>query len=508
MWAPIVLFASLAVLCPIGLGMPPQQEPVVVGEDLRQLYEEVAKIKATAPRMQVCYENLGCFDTNVGAMSHLGTLPTSPDRLGARLLLYTRQNRDEPQEVSYLDDGSLDASNFDPSLPTKFLTHGFGESASHYWVIGVKDAYLDREPMNIVAVDWEQGAEGLNYIRASANTEIVGRMAASLANLMYRRGLDIKKVHFIGFSLGAQASGFAGEWLQELNLKAGRITGLDPAAPFFTDISSYGDETHLDPSDADYVDVIHSNAASLLLGGVGAREPLGHVDFYPNGGQHQRGCPNVIVSTVSGLFGANGEDEDAICNHRRAHIYMEESIRNPGCHFTGFACPGGYDDFTSGRCFSCGDGSQCASMGDHAVETAGRGSLYLNTHSSPVYCGTQNYIEFRSAGGFDNLLTWGAVDVELMGENINIISQGSMIIAAQTWSKFEMTSFNPESNTDKLHVKLTYTRDASGIIGGSKTWRFEHLKIFTDSGSYYFCQNRFALESGVPVELELSTTEC
>jgi hypothetical protein len=87
---------------------------------------------------------LGCFDTNLGAMAHLGTLPTSPDNLGAQLLLYTRQNRDTPQVLNYLDDGSLDASNFDPSLPIKFLTHGFGESGYHYWIQGVKDAYLDR----------------------------------------------------------------------------------------------------------------------------------------------------------------------------------------------------------------------------------------------------------------------------------------------------------------------------------------------------------------------------
>jgi hypothetical protein len=78
---------------------------------------------------------------------------------------------------------------------------------------------------------------------------------------------------------------------------------LDPASPLFTDNVSYGDQVHLDPNDADFVDVIHSNAASLLFGGVGAREPLGHVDFYPNGGEHQAGCPNVIVSTISGFFG-------------------------------------------------------------------------------------------------------------------------------------------------------------------------------------------------------------
>jgi pimeloyl-ACP methyl ester carboxylesterase len=477
--------------------------------DLRALYEEVEHIKATSPRAHACYPGLGCFDTNLGAMAHLGTLPTSPDNLGAQLLLYTRQNRDTPQVLNYLDDGSLDASNFDPSLPIKFLTHGFGESGYHYWIQGVKDAYLDREPMNVVAVDWQKGAEGLNYIRASVNTEIVGRMIGSLADLMYKRGADPKKMHLIGFSLGAQVSGHAATWVKHFNFKIGRITGLDPASPLFTDNVNYGDQVHLDPNDADFVDVIHSNAASLLFGGVGAREPLGHVDFYPNGGEHQAGCPNVIVSTISGFFGAAGEDEDAICNHRRAHDYFEESIRHPECPYTGYSCPGGYRDFESGNCFSCGaDGTECAHMGDDSVSSRARGSLFLKTRSSPTFCGTQSYLEFRSAGGFDNLITWGEITVEAAGTKITVAGQGSTLVAAQVDNAFEITDFNTEVLTDKLHVTVTYNKSTEGWVTGQDTWRMDHLKVFTDAGNYYFCQRRLPLKSGVPTQIELTTTPC
>ena len=41
----------------------------------------------------------------------------------------------------------------------------------------------------------------------------------------------------------------------------------------------------LDPSDADFVDVIHTNA--LVQGKI---ERCGHVDFYMNGGIMQPGC--------------------------------------------------------------------------------------------------------------------------------------------------------------------------------------------------------------------------
>lgn len=58
----------------------------------------------------------------------------------------------------------------------------------------------------------------------------------------------------------------------------------------------------LDFTDAKMVDVIHTNADSLLMGGLGAFEPMGHVDFYPNGGRVQKGCANLFVGGVSDIL--------------------------------------------------------------------------------------------------------------------------------------------------------------------------------------------------------------
>lgn len=52
------------------------------------------------------------------------------------------------------------------------------------------------------------------------------------------------------------------------------------------------------------MEIIHSNAGLL-----GVINPLGHVDFYPNGGSNQNGC------------GVNGA-----CSHSRSHEYYAESI--------------------------------------------------------------------------------------------------------------------------------------------------------------------------------------
>ena len=118
----------------------------------------------------------------------------------------------------------------------------------------------------------------------------------------------------IGFSLGAHVAGFAGNQLKNLSRITGNKTnqklreiinlpflrftfflGLDPAGPLF---EGYDPTVRLDKSDADYVDIIHSNGESLIVGGFGAWEPLGHVDFYPNGGRAQRGCQHFLIGGI------------------------------------------------------------------------------------------------------------------------------------------------------------------------------------------------------------------
>lgn len=61
------------------------------------------------------------------------------------------------------------------------------------------------------------------------------------------------------------------------------VSGLDPAFPLYI---FQGDVGHLAKTDAKFVDVIHTD------GGVfGFPNPIGHVDFYPNGGiALQPGC--------------------------------------------------------------------------------------------------------------------------------------------------------------------------------------------------------------------------
>lgn len=69
------------------------------------------------------------------------------------------------------------------------------------------------------------------------------------------------RLHFIGHSLGAQISGQTAYLLnQDEFWKVERITGLDPAKPCF--IKNVNSSLRLDEEDADFVDIIHTQAGN------------------------------------------------------------------------------------------------------------------------------------------------------------------------------------------------------------------------------------------------------
>lgn len=66
-----------------------------------------------------------------------------------------------------------------------------------------------------------------------------------------------------------------------------RDSAFDPAYPGFDGPNA---RRRLNKTDARFVDVIHTNARYGLNNAVGLEIPLGHADFYPNGGSIQPGC--------------------------------------------------------------------------------------------------------------------------------------------------------------------------------------------------------------------------
>lgn len=71
-------------------------------------------------------------------------------------------------------------------------------------------------------------------------------------------------------------------------------SAFDPAHPGFDGPNA---RRRLTKSDAKFVDVIHTNARVGLSNAVGIETPLGHADFYPNGGSRMPGCIGFSFQT-------------------------------------------------------------------------------------------------------------------------------------------------------------------------------------------------------------------
>ena len=71
-------------------------------------------------------------------------------------------------------------------------------------------------------------------------------------------------LHLVGHSLGAHVVGFIAKKVQALGLgKLPRLTGLDPAYPFF---ELAGPEGRVDKTDAELVQIVHTNSGWLWEG--------------------------------------------------------------------------------------------------------------------------------------------------------------------------------------------------------------------------------------------------
>lgn len=60
--------------------------------------------------------------------------------------------------------------------------------------------------------------------------------------------------------------------------------------------------------------VIHTSVNVL-----GLPMPIGHADFYPNGGKGMPGCSGINLPGISNIIGR--------CDHARAFAYFREAIR-------------------------------------------------------------------------------------------------------------------------------------------------------------------------------------
>ncbi|KAI8494204.1 hypothetical protein Bbelb_279640 [Branchiostoma belcheri] len=190
--------------------------------------------------------------------------------------------------------------------------------------------------------------------------------------------------------------------------------GLDPAEPLFEHTDPL---VRIDPTDAAFVDIIHTDGSSILTLGFGLDQQVGDVDFYPEGGAQQPGCDESIISRVENLFtdGFATIDHALSCSHSRAIELFTESINSP-CGFTAYPCSS-WDDFVAGECTDC-DGS-CSVMGFHADKHAygGDEKLYLNTNDKDPFCLTDVALRNRRRYCVQSLTRQNQTAIELCVNN-------------------------------------------------------------------------------------------
>ncbi|XP_063229930.1 pancreatic lipase-related protein 2-like [Bacillus rossius redtenbacheri] len=355
--------------------------------------------------MTVCYEPYGCFDNFYpwrDVNRPISYLPEDPEKIHANFCLLTRRNSNRCQYLSASDPNTLYRANVNQHDFTYVICHGYVENGRKSWIKALAGELLKNRDANVILVDWGEGAKP-PYTQAVANTRLVGAVLAQLLASLRIVGVSSSAVHFIGHSLGAHIGGYAGLRLQtQHDLRLGRITGLDPAAPHFAGTAP---EVRLDPSDADFVDVIHSDTSKFITGGFGMSEPCGHVDFYPNGGENQPGCDESIGSYFNlGAGFVEGIRRLIGCNHIRSYEYFTESV-NPcaNCSFLAAEC-GSWEEYRAGGCFPGPRGGGEAPMGLRAdawlrgrdLPPPRRGvKLFLATGGSPPYCRSQYLVRFQ-----------------------------------------------------------------------------------------------------------------
>lgn len=302
-------------------------------------------------------------------------------KLQVQYLLLTRQNLDCAQAFNQETlTETQQPSYFNISRPTKVIVHGYRAMGSKpSWVKELALALLRAQDVNVVVVDWIYGAS-FAYNLVVENYKEVAVQISVLINQLQKHGCKLESFHFIGVSLGAHVAGFVGTLFEG---KIGRITGLDPAGPMFKGADTYD---RLDPSDALFVDAIHTDSDYF-----GISIPVGHVDFFLNGGKDQTGCARSRFASMYGYV---------ICDHMRAlHVYM--SAINSTCPLIGIPCFS-YDEFLKGNCVDCDVfKGTCPAIGlseNNGITSSPlprEQKLFLLTSSSPPFCAHHMLLELE-----------------------------------------------------------------------------------------------------------------
>lgn len=353
-----------------------------------------------------CYPEVGCFYYNESMRLEIGG-PQSPEEVNVTFYFFKNGSEyiDEllnenkttviPNQTYTIDNFTLKSKPdiLDITKPLTVVTHGLTGSKRTPWMLPLVEALLNNIETTVLVVDWEKGANG-TYPDAGINTPMAGALLSVFLQRIKNETKDVigpDNITLIGFSMGAQVMGFTGRhFFRATKKKLHRITGLDPAGWMYENTNAT-----LTKHDANYVDVIHTDAGSITEFRIGLNQSVGHVDFYPNGGTVQEGCkgkPNLVYTDYMDVI---------TCSHYRATALFIESLVNKNCSFMSWGCDN-WTDFTTGECLKRITENNTSVMGYYSYEAKGRGDQFLYTNSRSPYCRGNN----TSPPKQDSVLPW------------------------------------------------------------------------------------------------------
>jgi len=251
------------------------------------------------------------------------------------LKFYYYPTSGDRRELIYQNAGSLSALK--SGAPTTLLIDGFLSDVSSPMSQNLKNAILNRESnRNVIVMDWGRlSGSGLTlgnlletasaYITVLGNVGPVGSRVADFLNFVKTtKNIDFSQIHIIGHSLGAHIAGAAGNFIQQkYGGKVARITGLDPAGPFFS--LQVDKDKRLHQGDATFVDIYHTNRGTL----GDSSHQTGDINVYVNGGDNQPGCEEADASGFAGY-----------CSHSYSWRIYDAAIRSDikACPCSGLPC--------------------------------------------------------------------------------------------------------------------------------------------------------------------------
>ncbi|XP_036600050.1 lipase member I [Trichosurus vulpecula] len=410
-------------------------------------------------------------------------------RLKSTMIMYTKQLTNCGEPV-FGQNYTLN-TNFNITKKTVWIIHGYRPTGSTpSWLSTFLERLLKKEDVNVIVVDWNWGATTLIYQRAVQNTRKVAIFLKEHIDKMLTFGVSLDSFHFIGVSLGAHISGFVG---QMFSGQLGRITGLDPAGPFF---SGKPPHKRLDYTDAQFVDVIHSDSNAL-----GIKQPLGHIDFYPNGGKTQPGCPKSIFSGASFIK----------CDHQRA-VYLFLTSLETKCDLTGYPCYS-HKDYRNGKCTTCEEfkPKPCPKLGyyvdqwkDILIKRQPPGlNVYFDTADKEPFCMYHYVLDIVV---LDNVTEEGYMKVKLIDiyGKVEESKIKSYVATSPIYEEVSILAGFYYDFKDISKIVLTYSQKNAKPKCSKCKYKIHHIKLrsLTNPERPQLCRYDFELKENVETTLK------